>query len=186
MTRLTFINNTAESGGDILYGGLVATGYDGDWNCLLSFENISDMTRQSSEMPSRHITSDPSRVCICHDTRPDCLIVVDTEEHFTYPGQNITLSAAVVGQDFGIVKGRLVAQMFSSPDSHIPMEQVLMNNDKKYCNSFKYTVYSRCTQCNATIVLTPDYREIAMPMNIDDNSKLNTTWSILISEPNYI
>ena len=45
--RLTFINNTAGKGGDVLYGGLVALGYDGDWNCLLSFKNISDMSEQS-------------------------------------------------------------------------------------------------------------------------------------------
>ena len=42
--RLTFINNTAGRGGDVLYGGFVALGYDGDWNCLLSFKNISDMS----------------------------------------------------------------------------------------------------------------------------------------------
>ena len=30
--RLTFINNTAGKGGDVLYGGLLALGYDGDWN----------------------------------------------------------------------------------------------------------------------------------------------------------
>ena len=46
-TRLTFINNTAGRGGDVLYGGLVALGYDGDWNCLLSFKNIYDMSQQS-------------------------------------------------------------------------------------------------------------------------------------------
>ena len=45
--QFTFINNTAGKGGDVLYGGLVALGYDGDWNCLLSFKNISDMSQQS-------------------------------------------------------------------------------------------------------------------------------------------
>ena len=45
--QLTFTNNTAGKGGDVLYGGLVALGYDGDWNCLLSFKNISDMSEQS-------------------------------------------------------------------------------------------------------------------------------------------
>ena len=186
MTRLTFINNTAESGGDILYGGLVATGYDGDWNCLLSFKNISDMTTQSSEMPSRRISSDPSRVCICRDTKPDCLIVVDTKEHFIYPGQNITLSAAVVGQDFGIVQSQIVAKVFSSPNSSIPTEQKTMKYDKKgNCNDFTYTVYSRCTACKATLVLTPDYRRITKAMNVDDNRKLETSWFILLSEPNY-
>ena len=29
-TRLIFANNTADKGGDVLYGGLVALGYDGD------------------------------------------------------------------------------------------------------------------------------------------------------------
>ena len=70
--HLTFINNTAVEGGDVVYGGLIAAGYDGDWNCLLSFRNISDMMDQSSV---RQITSAPSRVCLCHDdTAPDCLI----------------------------------------------------------------------------------------------------------------
>ena len=41
--RLTFINNAAGKGGDVLYGGLVTLGYDGDWNCLHSFKNISDI-----------------------------------------------------------------------------------------------------------------------------------------------
>ena len=108
--RLTFINNTAEKGGDVLYGGLVATGYDGDWNCLLSFKNISDMAMQSSEQPFRRITSDPSRVCICGEEGPDCLTVVDPVHHSVYPGQTLTLSAAVVGQDFGTVTGYVYTQ----------------------------------------------------------------------------
>ena len=164
----------------------MATGYDGDWNCLLSFKNISDMTRQSSEMPSRRITSDPSRVCICNDTKLNCLIVVNTEENDIYPGQNITLSAAVVGQDLGIVQSQIVAKVFSSPNSSIPTEQKTMKYDKKgNCNNFTYTVYSRCTACKATLVLTPDYRRITKSMNVDDNCKLETSWSILLSEPNY-
>ena len=83
-THLTFINNTAVEGGDVVYGGLIAAGYDGDWNCLLSFKNISDMMDQSSVS---QITSVPSRVCLCHDTSPDCLIVVDPTSHNLYPGE---------------------------------------------------------------------------------------------------
>ena len=59
--RLTFINNTAGKGGDVLYGGLVALGYDGDWICLLSFKNISDISQQSG---LSLISSAPSRVCL--------------------------------------------------------------------------------------------------------------------------
>ena len=78
-TRLVFVNNTAGKGGDVLYGGLVALGWDGDWNCLLSFKNISDMSQQSDLSP---ITSNPSRVCFCNDTEPDCLTVANPK---TYP-----------------------------------------------------------------------------------------------------
>ena len=34
--RLTFVNNSAAMGGDILYGGDMAFGLDGQWNCLNS------------------------------------------------------------------------------------------------------------------------------------------------------
>ena len=40
-SRFTFVNNSAGKGGDILYGEHVFYGLDGDWNCLLSFKNVS-------------------------------------------------------------------------------------------------------------------------------------------------
>ena len=105
-TNTTFINNTAEKG-DVLYGGLVA----------LSFKNVSDMTMQSSEQPFRRITSDPSRVCICGEEGPDCLTVVDPVHHSVYPGQTLTLSVSVVGQDFGTVTEYVYAQ-YLKPSAH--------------------------------------------------------------------
>ena len=115
--RLTFINNTAGKGGDVLYGGLVALGYDGDWNCLLSFKNISDMSQQSG---LSLISSAPSRVCLCNETDlPDCLTVADPTTCVIYPGQTITIPAIVVGQDFGTVTGSVFAQFLHTTDSDI-------------------------------------------------------------------
>ena len=179
--QLVFINNTAERGGDIVYGGLAALGYDGDWNCLLSFKNISDVTEQSSEMPSRRITSAPSRVCVCRD----CLMVVDTTSRVLYPGQTMTVSAAVVGQDFGTVKGEVNAQFLSSFDLSIPPEQQIMQYENGKCMDFYYTVHSSCETCKAELVLTPDDREVSKSMSVVDNTKINTSWSILLSENNY-
>ena len=45
---LMFAGNTAGKGGDVLFGGLVALGLDGDVNCLDSFKNISDLAKQQS------------------------------------------------------------------------------------------------------------------------------------------
>ena len=36
--RLEFVNNTEGKGGDVLYGGLVALGWDEDWNCLFVYK----------------------------------------------------------------------------------------------------------------------------------------------------
>ena len=54
---LTFSNNSAGEGGDILYGGHVLYGLDGDWNCLQSFRGVSSISQNGLSL----ITSDPSR-----------------------------------------------------------------------------------------------------------------------------
>ena len=160
--RLTFTNNTAGDGGDVLYGGLVAAGYDGDWNCLLSFKNVSDTTAQSSE---RRITSAPSRVCPCHDhSYPDCLVVVDPTTHTLYPGETLTVSAAVVGQDFGIVSGDIYAQFM---DSSVQSDQKRLSyriNDG--CAKLSYKVISTCENCEAVLVLSSDKREVSQLLDI--------------------
>ena len=184
--RLTFINNTAEKGGDVLYGGLVATGYDGDWNCLLSFKNISDMTMQSSEQPFRRITSDPSRVCICGEEGPDCLTVVDPAHHSVYPGQTLTLSAAVVGQDFGTVTGYVYAQFLKlSPHVVEQDQQWIYFSNAAGCQEFRYTINSPCEDCETVLVLTTDIDRVVDYIDQDINHKLGTAWSLLMSEPNY-
>ena len=184
--RLKFINNRAEKGGDVVYGGQVVSGYDGEWNCLHSFKNISDMTRQSSDTPYRRVASDPSRVCICRDERPDCLIVADTTQHALYPGQTMTVSAAAVGQDFGTVKGEVHTQFLSSSESDISVlnEQQIVQYENKGCKPFNFTVYSTCGDCMAKLVLTTDGREVSKVMTIADNAKLRSIWSIVSSTLN--
>ena len=106
------MNNSAGKGGDILYGGHVFHGLDGDWNCLLGFKNISNISQNGLSL----ITSDPSRVCLCNRSgQPDCLIVADPTQHSIYPGQSINISAVVVGQDFGTVSGSVYAQFLHKP-----------------------------------------------------------------------
>ena len=184
---MTFINNTAGMGGDVVYGGLVDTGYDGDWNCLLSFKNLSDMTRQSSEQPFRRITSEPSRVCLCGEEGPDCMIVVDPQDHTVYPGQSLTLPLVVVGQDYGTVSGKVYAQLLNMPsnDVSIPRNQTAQYFDNGGCANFSYVIYSDCETCDVVLVLTAQSRVIRKEMSTEMNERLRNTWSILLSEPNY-
>ena len=187
--RFTFINNTAEKGGDVLYGGLVALGYDGDWNCLLSFKNISDMSQQSG---LSLISSAPSRVCLCNETgQPDCLTVADPTTRVMYPGQTITIPAVVVGQDFGTVVGSVFAQFRHTPytTDSVDMEhkQYSIAVEHSQCSNLEYTIFSQSEESSAVLVLTHDNREISHLMNEEDNNEITNTWNfkVLNKEPNY-
>ena len=184
--RLIFTNNTAEKGGDVVYGGLVAMGYDGDWNCLLSFKNISDISEQNGLSV---ISSEPSRVCLCHDGQPDCLTVADPITRSIYPGQTIILPAVVVGQDFGTATGSVIPQFLQDYTTcPIQFEQgqksTFVNNGQ--CIDLRYTLYtSGGENCTAILTLKTNNAEVLQPMNTDDNHKLNNSWTILNKEPNY-
>ena len=97
----------------------------------------------------------------------------------------MSVAAAVVGQDFGTVRGEVNAKVLSSFDVNIPQEQQVVQYNNGACKALNYTVYSNCEGCAAQLVLTPDTTEIAKSVRIEDNFKLNTSWSVLMSEPNY-
>ena len=185
--RLTFINNTAGKGGDILYGGLVALGYDGDWDCLLSFKNISDMSQQSG---LSLISSAPSRVCLCNEAgQPDCLTVADPTTRVMYPGQTITIPAVVVGQDFGTVAGSVFAQVLHTPytTDSVDMEQKQYSIavEHSQCSNLEYTIFSQSEKSSAVLVLTHDNKEISHLMNEEDNQEITNSWEVFNKELNY-
>ena len=183
--RLTFVNNTAGKGGDVLYGGLVALGYDGDWNCLLSFKNISDISQQGG---LSLISSAPSRVCLCNETgQPDCLTVADPTTRVMYPGQTITIPAVVVGQDFGTVNGSVFAQFLHTPytTDSVDTEQKQKAVEHSQCSNLKYTIFSQGKESAAVLVLTHDNREVSYLMNEVNNKEITNSWEVLHKELNY-
>ena len=188
--RLIYVNNTAGRGGDVVYGGLVALGYDGDWNCLQSFKNVSDLTQQNN---SSVISSAPSRVCLCQNDHfeypDDCLRVADPHTYSIYPGQTITLPAVVVGQDFGTVTGPVIAEFLSKPFTTCSIDlaqgQQSASVDKNNCANLKYSLYTRDENCTAILVLKTDNAQVLQPMTIEDNHKIYQSWKILNENPNY-
>ena len=154
-TSLSFVNNSAGKGGDILYGGHVALGLDGDWNCLDSFKSISNISQNGLSL----ISSDPSRVCLCNGTgQPDCLTLADPTPHFIYPGQSINISAVVVGQDFGTVAGSVYAQFLStsSPGRQVQLKswQKVQSVTQQNCNTLYYTIFSQSVVLETSLALT--------------------------------
>ena len=151
-TRFTFVNNSAVKGGDILYGGRVAYGLDGDWNCLDSFKNISNISQNGLSL----ISSDPSRVCLCSERgQPDCLAVVDPTPRTIHPGQTINISAVVVGQDFGTVSGSVYAQFLQKENAPwLESGQEAQGVAQYNCNDLYYTISSQSEVSEAMLVLT--------------------------------
>ena len=184
--RLTFINNTAGKGGDVLYGGLVALSYDGDWNCLLNFKNISDVSQQSG---LSLISSSPSRVYLCNeDGEPDCLTVADPTTRVMYPGQTITIPVVVVGQDFGTVNGSVFPQFLHTPYTTDSVDMEPRHSiavEHSQCSDLEYTIFSQSEESAAVLVLIHDSREISHLMNEEDNQEITNSWEILNKEPNY-
>ena len=159
--RMTFVNNRAGKGGDILYGGHVALGLDGDWNCLESFKSISNISQNGLSL----ITSDPSRVCLCNETgQPDCLTLGDPTPHFIYPGQSVTIPAVVVGQQFGTTSGSVYANILerSATESSSQLGTCLGCEDVSHekCNSIKLTIFSKNEQSHAMLASTANSREV--------------------------
>ena len=130
----------------------MAFGFDGDWNCLDSFKNISNISQDSLSL----ISSDPSRVCLCNETgQPDCQVLTDHTFHTAYPGQTINISAVVVGQDFGTVAGPVYAQFLhrgSTPK--LESGQEVQSVIQQKCNHLYYTIFSQSEVFDVVLILT--------------------------------
>ena len=150
--RFTFVNNSAGKGGDILYGGNVALGFDGEQNCLVSFNNISNISQNGLSL----ISSDPLRVCLCYGKgQPDCTVVFDPTPRTAYPGQTINISAVAVGQDFGTVAGSLYAQFLQKgSSSQLKSEEEVQGVTQHRCNHLYYTIFSQSEVSDVVLILT--------------------------------
>ena len=182
--KLVFANNSAEKGGDILYGGQVAYGWDGDMNCLLSFKNISNISQSGLSL----ITSDPSQVCLCNGTgQPDCLIVADPAPHSIYPGQSINISAVIVGQDFGTVAGSVYAHfleaMVTGDTPQLDTHQRIQGVTQEKCNQLKYTSFSPGEASETLLILTPDVHDRSVSPEFE-SSERDQEWQTYYRPPN--
>ena len=150
-----FANNSAGKGGDIVYGGYIAYGFIRKKNCMDTFDDISNISETSLSL----ISSDPLRVCLCNQRGiPDCMLLVDPTPHFIYSGQTISISAVVVGQNWGTVAGSVYAQLLhkSTVENKIPLisSQVVQNTNQHSCNSLHYTIFSKNEDLQQVFVLT--------------------------------
>ena len=136
---LKFSNNTAELGGNDIYGGWV------DW---FVDEHLDIKPRISThilhfEDDMHEIASDPTRVCICIDNAPNCNITA--WEFEAYPGQTVIVDAVAVGQRFGTVATRVKANIEIHLNESKQTGRTINKNEiiqsvKRNCTALKYTI----------------------------------------------
>ena len=170
--HLTFVfsNNTANNGGDAVYGGFLyrciashcQDEYDfseptvGAYIFIINSWNLVQYdTGHHSNLSL--ITSAPSRVCLCEDGQPDCLTVLANETH--YPGETFTISAVVVGQGFGTIDGTVYAQFTNKDTPRLEELQQSQQVNHSSCTKLKYTVFSSNKKEMLVLSVTPTVSE---------------------------
>jgi predicted outer membrane repeat protein len=144
---LYFTNNSATFGGDNVYGtSLVCCEFED--GIEISHQNRINTTLLDTRGSS--VSSDPIHVCICdNEGRPQC-----TNTPFinmsksVYPSERFTLSAAIVGADYGMTVGIVYANFLTTnKPSRAP---IIIDQGYQYsqwinnvsCTKLTYSIYT--------------------------------------------
>ena len=137
----SFANNSAGNGGDDIYGASLYFHRDLGIQCNLT------VNKNNTGMSS--VSSDPIRVCLCDSQgTPQCKNILRNYE--VYPGEVFTVSAIVVGGDYGATRGSIYANFLTSipfSDSSLPSltstsqySQII--NNVTHCSNFNYSMHN--------------------------------------------
>ena len=96
-TVLYFVNNTAGTSGDVLYGGKISDCFN-----TLHFDQLFSYHPQQTGLSL--VSSDPIQVCFCESNRQDCSI--KSIKITAMPGIDVNISIATVGIKDGLTKVR--------------------------------------------------------------------------------
>ena len=117
-----FDNNTANNGGDDIFGAYFDFETFGDMSIYYCIDIVASMSTFALKSVTS-VASEPSRVCLCGDDgTPRCLEYEISVS--IYPRQTVAIQAFRVGQQFGTVRGSVYAQVLNkSSNTSIPSKQ---------------------------------------------------------------
>ena len=143
---LHFANNSARYGGDDIYGATVQL--SGSICQTSQDHNECNLTINGASSDLSSVSSDPLRVCLCDDQgKPLCNGTYEySHTHINrvvYPGEIFTVSAVLVGGDFGTTTGMIYATFFYFDESLItlvPAFQPITNSSQ--CGELRYSLHT--------------------------------------------
>ena len=163
--RLTFLNNSADSAGTVLYGGnldhcrLYVGGEVTDSCGNRVGGNYSDTPIATineisysftDDNVTSNISSDPLQICFCENGVPSC-VKDNTMRIYTIRGKEFIFMALVVGQSGGVVPTSVRTSLDN--DILIRATQRIQNTGKE-CTPITYHLSSKKTPSN--LILFPD------------------------------
>ena len=149
-----YFENSAKLGGDNIYGTSLAL-------CEEINELINSSNYFSSNVSMSSVSSDPRQVCLCDsDGQPQCNNVPEIlTSKRVHPGETFTISAVLVGGDYGTTIGTVHANFAPTNLSSVPVLETSQQysqwiNNISVCTDLEYTVYTRHTWQSFTMFLT--------------------------------
>ena len=172
--KLEFINNSASTAGDVVFGGSLATCYTigsysynhekkSFFNFLQIFNEIFNITAQRGPSP---VSSYPQGVCFCDVTKSEWTshCQEDYPSIIAYPGEIFSVSAMTVGQ----LNGSTIGTIQTSLEEQSHFHQLAVSNGGKYSNQcipLRFSVFSN--KSTATIVLKPSVEGFQKYFTVD-------------------
>ena len=162
--NLSFINNTAQKGGDAIYGADISDcTYLGNRStmCICYASELLQSTSSGlyfepglDSDPSQ-ISSDPIRVCLCEDGTLSCSYSFFGLNETRYPGEEFNISAVDVGDTNGPVDGPVFAQF-------LPQHHEVVLGGLQY---FQQVNHTKCTQLKYSVLSKPGLVVMALTVN---------------------
>ena len=163
--KVKMIDNFAAEGGDDIYGGSLNGPCTLGDHGLVEFASTYKVV-QFDNYTTSSVTSDPKRVCLCNDKgKPECanLEYIFAKQQPRYPGEMFSVSATLVGYDFGTVPGIVYSNVLHE-DENITLghnQRLQEIKDHRKCTMLNFSILSPITNSTYTIRLngTRDFTE---------------------------
>ena len=132
-----FANNSANLGGDEIYGAFLKSHSCSNCNWTVNITSHSNSP----------VSSDALRVCLCDELgQPQCknnsYLNITSK---IYPGETFNISAVLVGTDFGLTTGTVYANIYDYDNSNTPSLTVMSDSNLiksiSECSEVEYSLY---------------------------------------------
>ena len=155
-----FINNTAGQAGSAIYGGWIDQS-----------QSKFDFVGQSSTDLSI-VSSDPTKLCLCSKSVPNCNRTVHSVE--LIPGETFSIGVVAVGQKYGVVPSRVSANYLGQTTAQLENLQYTQNAENQ-CTNLVYTVQStgETETLKLTVASTSNFVALQHDKNIDTDISIS-------------